>query len=334
MILKEAILEEEKNKVKEFLKSFDLILDEVDMSLYLEEDNNIIGTVSSYNYIIKCLAVSKDRNGENLASILVEGIINKLIFKKIYTYQVFTKPNYKEVFTSLGFKELVSTDDVCMLEKGINNINDAICDIKKRIINNYGDIGEKSDIASVVINANPITSGHVSLIESASKKHDLVLVFLLEEDKSLFSFKERFSMAYLSLERFDNVLLLPSTKYIISSLTFPSYFLHDERKVDKEQFIIDSLLFKNYFMKNLYIKKRYLGTELKEKMINYNNTLKEVLGDDAVIIERFSQDGNIISASNVRTLLESNNYTEAYTYIPKETLQIFKMLVKNKYGKC
>ena len=138
-----------------------------------------------------------------------------------------------------------------MLEGGITSINDKIKEIKNIINYRFGEINETSDIACIVMNANPITNGHVYLIEEASKNHKMVVLFIVEEDKSEFTFKERFSMAYLSTMRLGNVCVIPSSKYVVSQSTFPSYFLKNETEVSEQYSLIDALIFKEYFIKNL-----------------------------------------------------------------------------------
>ena len=173
---------------------------------------------------------------------------------------------------------------------------------------------------------------HVHLIEQASKNHKLVVLFVVEEDKSDFTFEERFSFAYLSTMRLGNVCVVPSSKYIVSSSTFPSYFLKDENEVTEQYSKIDALIFKEYFMKNLYIKKRYVGTETIQKMVYYNNVLKQILQEKLVIIERLSENEEVISASKVRTLLKQNKYDEALNYVPREIAFILRSVASSKYG--
>ena len=192
-------------------------------------------------------------------------------------------------------------------------------------------IDNNSDLAAIVINGNPITNGHMYLIEEASKLHKIVVLFVVEEDKSEFTFQERFSMAYLSTIRLGNVCVIPSSKYIVSSLTFPSYFL-DENEVQEQYSKVDALIFKNYFMKQLFIKKRYVGSESKSKMITYNQTLSEILAEQLVIVNRLSEDGEVISASKVRYLLKNNFIDEALKYVPKEVTLILRSIVYSKYG--
>ena len=100
MIIKEAILNEEINKVRDFLKKFSLKLDDnLDKTLYIEDDyGNIIGTISCDNYIIKDLAVDEGYQSENLASLLVNEMLNHFRLNNIYNYVVYTKPIYRYIF--------------------------------------------------------------------------------------------------------------------------------------------------------------------------------------------------------------------------------------------
>lgn len=333
MIIKEAYLQEEIEKVKTFLSKFSLKLDtDVTKTLYMEDNDEVVGTISCANYIIKDLAVDPTYQSENLAGKLVNEMIQYFALNKIYSYQVFTKPMYKQIFISLGFKEIVSTDKVIMLEGGTSSISEELDKIKKQLDMRFAVLDEKSDIAALVINGNPLTIGHVHLIETAASLHQMVVVFIVEENKSEFTFEERISMAYLATRRLSNVCVIPSTKYIVSSITFPTYFLKDGNEVNEEHAKVDALIFKNYFMKKLHIKKRYLGEEFNPKMQNYNKTLKEVLLDKVEIIPRYIEEGTVVSASTVRSLIKQNKLNEALAYIPKENALLFRSIVLAKYG--
>ena len=66
-MIKEAILNSEKEKVREFLLKFDLNYENsVDLTLYIEENDEIIGTVSKENYIIPPQTKGKKNELRNL----------------------------------------------------------------------------------------------------------------------------------------------------------------------------------------------------------------------------------------------------------------------------
>lgn len=320
MEIKTAMLKQEKNQVSNFLEKFDLRYDnEVDTTIYIEDNNQIIGTVSKSNHIIKCLAVDPSYQSENLASKLVTKIIELLQSENIFYYQVFTKPIYENLFKSMGFQLLAKTEKILAMEGGHPDIHTAIHNLKNQIRMQYGEDIFKTKIASIVMNANPFTNGHLHLIEQASKENDLVLVFILEEEKSLFSFKERFALAYSATRQYSNVMILPSTKYIISKDTFPNYFLKEVNIHAKEYAKIDVRIFKDYFMKELSIDNRYVGTETDPLMKIYNDTLKEELGEKLIVVERLKDTDEVISASIVRKLILNNEVEESLKYLPRGT---------------
>lgn len=333
MEIKEAILAEEKEQIGLFLASFDLSLDnDVDKTLYVEEDNRIIATISKADYIIKDMAILPNYQSENLSSFLLSRMLEIMNEQKIYSYQVFTKPQYEEIYHNFGFRTIVKTSRVLMLEGGVETINDVLAKMKSRLELQFSTISEKSDIGSVVINANPFTIGHQYLIEEIAKRHQIVIVFLVEENLSEFSFVERSSMAYLATKHLLNVLIFPSTKYIVSKLTFPTYFLKNSDEVNEETARVDALIYRDYFMKQLYIKKRYVGTETTEKMTKYNSILQEELKEKLVVLQRLSWKNKEVSASTVRRLLKEKRLSEALNLIPRENALILTGIAKERYG--
>lgn len=333
MEIKEAILNTEINKVKEFLASFNLRYEEnIDKTLYIEENDKIIATISKSKDIIKCLAISSSYQSENLSSVLVSKMLEKMREENIYSYMVFTKAIYENTFINLGFKKLVSTSNTVMLEGGIDSIDDAINKMKVKINAEFGPITSDVKVGAVVMNANPVTLGHQYLIESSVLENDLTLVFVVEEDDQFFNFESRYSLVYLTCKKYENVVVLPASKYIVSKNTFPTYFL-DKDVVDSELTLVDALIFKNYFMEKLNISKRYIGSEVKDKMNDYNNTLKTILGDSIVLKERITLDDTTISASHVRNLLKEGNVDEALNYIPRECHSIFRLISYGRFSK-
>ena len=83
----------------------------------------------------------------------------------------------------------------------------------------------RKKVGAIVMNCNPFTNGHKYLIETARNKVDVLLIFVLEEDKSYFSYKDRMTMVKLGTADMGNVYVVPSGKFMISALTFPEYFV-------------------------------------------------------------------------------------------------------------
>lgn len=321
MILKEAILDEEIKKVRNFLESIDLKYDDdIDYTIYIEDEENIVATISVSKYIIKSFGIRKDYQGLNIGNILISHIINYFNNKKIYYYQVYTKPENINIFLSLNFNHIASSKNVTLLECNNFSIIDTLNKIKSDL--NLAN----PDIASIVINANPTTNGHLYLINQVAKRHHHLIVLLVEEDKSVFNFSDRLFMLKEATKNISNVYIIPSTKYIISSLTFPTYFLKKDVDEVYEQAEIDAIIFKKYFMPILGIKKRYVGTETDIVTNKYNQKLKEMLGEDLIVIERIKYENSVISASHVRKLLQKNKLDEVANYVPVSTLEFLKSL--------
>lgn len=331
MIIKDAILESEKEQIKEFLAKAGLGYEQnIDRSIYVEDDGEIVGTASTAGCVIKCLAVLPDYRGENLAGVLVGEILKRLHAEGIYYYQVFTKPEYKAVFNNFGFTAIIETDKVAVLEGGDGNIDVAISKIKKQIFFNLGvDVdNQQGDIACIVLNGDPFTEGHLRLAEYALEQHRFLIVFVLEEEGSYFSFKERYALAYLALKPYQNVLVLPSTKYIVSRATFPGYFLKTVDETTRQYAEYDATLFKKYFIPQLGITARYIGSETVDYMTVYNETLKKVLGDMVQEVPRFTENGAVISAKTVRNLIKEGKTDDASAFIPNSTKSLFYALVE------
>ena len=332
MEIKEALLPRELNNIKTFLDKNDLLLDKlITKSFYIDVDDVIVGTISIYNNVIKCFAVDKEYRDENYGGLLISFVINYFYQNGINHYMVYTKLEYERMFKSLNFHEISRATKTILLEGGSPLINDFIKDLKRKIEYRFSiDMNNDNDISSIVVNCNPVTNGHIELIEKMAKEHRYVIVFILEEDLSLFTYKERMALLTISLVHLSNVLVVPSSEYIISSSTFPNYFLKDESLKNDEWSKIDALIFNDYFMKSLNIKYRYVGSEESGYMQRYNSTLKEVLGAKLIEVPRFKYEGDVISASSVRVLIKEGKVDEALKYIPNGAKTLFYSIAKNK----
>ncbi|WDU82327.1 GNAT family N-acetyltransferase [Caloramator sp. Dgby_cultured_2] len=191
----EIVLTNDLKRVKDFLKEFDLSLDDdVDLTLVAVEDDKIIGTCSAAKNIIKGFAVSRDYQSEGVASKLLTKIQNILFDKGIYETFIFTKPENKSIFEGLGYRFVEGNSDVVLLEGGAANVQKYVRDM---FLKSDLDDGEK---AALVMNCNPFTLGHKYLIEIAAKENERVVVFIVEENKSLFPFDVRLELVKKGVE--------------------------------------------------------------------------------------------------------------------------------------
>jgi [citrate (pro-3S)-lyase] ligase len=142
----------------------------------------------------------------------------------------------------------------------------------------------------------------------------------VEENESIFSFDVRFKLVKLATKHLKNVCIIPSTKYIISKATFPSYFLKDVNLHTQTFMDLDIRVFKTYFMETFHISKRYVGDEPLDPMTHlYNQTMKMILKDQLEIIPRLNFSDAVISASYVRKLAQQKDFDLIKKLVPQST---------------
>jgi [citrate (pro-3S)-lyase] ligase len=312
--------EKQRQEVYNFLENFGLILDsDVDYTVVLKDNSdNIKATCSKAKNIFKCFAISEDLRGENVTSSLISHLVDKLFEEGVFHSFIFTKPDKVKIFTSLNFKLLYKAEEAALLEYGIYDIN-------KNLNNIANEYNVNSNVAkgALVMNCNPFTNGHRYLIEEAAKSCEEILLFMVEEDKSLFPFRDRYEIVKKGVEDLKNVIVIPGGEYIISSATFPSYFLRKEDERMKAYQSIDCGIFGEYFCKKFNIIKRFVGQEPYCNVTNaYNQRLKEILPRydvELIEIERKGYNEEYISASKVRELIKTNQLEDVKNIVPEAT---------------
>ena len=55
-----------------------------------------------------------------------------------------------------------------------------------------------------------------------AKENENVIIFVVEEDKSVFPFKTRYKLIKEGTKDLKNVTVIPAGEYVISSATFPN----------------------------------------------------------------------------------------------------------------
>jgi [citrate (pro-3S)-lyase] ligase len=308
----------ERKQIEEFLKGFDLTLDnDVEYTVAAKNDDDIVGTCSYAGKVLKCFAVKEELQGEGIAAKLITHVTDILFEKGVNETFIFTKLNNKGTFMGLGYNEVYSTSGVVLLEGGMANISKYINSMfKKSSLGN----GKK---AGLVMNCNPFTLGHRYLIEKAAEENEEVVVFIVEEEKSLFPFRIRLELVKKGTQHLKNVHVIPGGNYIISSNTFPSYFLRQEDERLLEYIRLDAGIFGKYIAPVFNINRRYIGTEPYCGVTNsYNHALMEILPSYEVevrLVERIAFDGAAVSASRVRELIKSEKWGEIQKMVPRST---------------
>lgn len=318
MIDYRQVMKFEKKDVEKFLEGFDIKYErDVDYTIVALDGDKVVGTGSCAGRILKCFAIDPTYQGMGITNTIITRLLdhqyqvgNKHLF-------IFTKPKSIKIFTDFGFSIVEKTEDVALLDNKIEELNQLLKNIE-----------DQRESGAIVVNANPMTKGHLYLINEARKMTDLLHVFMVEEDESTFPYDFRYKIVKEELEKFDDVLVHPGNNYIISKNTFPTYFYKGEKTILKAYSELDSKIFGRYFARTLNIKKRFVGTEDKDLVTkNYNETMERILPDygiEVVEIPRASLDDEIISASKVRLFLKERKFEEAYKFLPEATIKALK----------
>ena len=286
-----------------------------------DEDYNVIATGSCFGNTLRCMAVSHEHQGEGLMNEIVSHLIQYEFERKIYHLFLYTKCNSAKFFGDLGFYEIARIDNqIVFMENRRTGFSDYLSELAKTKRD-----GEK--IAALVVNANPFTLGHQYLIERASRENDVLHLFIVSEDASLVPFEVRKKLVIEGTAHLKNIIYHDTGDYIISSATFPSYFQKDDSAVIESHANLDLSIFIR-IAKALGINSRYVGEEPKSLVTGiYNKIMSEKLpenGIKCVIIPRKKEeDGQVISASNVRQAIKDGNFERMRGLVPESTYKFF-----------
>lgn len=305
--------------LSEFLLERDVIYEDVDTSYIIRDAGEIIATVSVKKNLIKFFYIDDKYQGEGLAIELINSALEEIIAKGYRSYFVFTKAKNENIFTSLSMDLIEKTEDVVLLEGGFFKYADWIENIKTDL--------DKDEYNAIVMNANPLTLGHEYLVDKALENDRDLIIFVLEEDASYFSTRDRYEIVKKHYQDNKRVHVYKSGPYIISRATFPTYFLKKDTDRLKVYTELDAKIFARRIAKDLNIKKRYFGSEPIDKVSEkYNEMMKKILfeyGIESEFINRKKLDAQYISASKVREGLETD-FDSIRKYLSQDVYEYIK----------
>ena len=306
-----------RRQVEDFLGSNGLRLGEVDLYLaVLSEDGAILAGGGLQRDILKCLAVSAEARSLGLSVPLVSRLISVASERGCTNVKVFTKPENRALFESLGFKLLAEAPKAILLENG-------------RGLADYCAYLRAHQAPGVIImNANPFTLGHKYLA-------------------SRFSYAERLAMIRSGAGDWADVV--EGSDYQISAATFPTYFLKNLSDTAETQMRLDIDLFGRHIAPALGARVRFVGSEPVDPLTaRYNALMKELLpkyGVQLVEIPRLTVDSDCqadsstppaaslrmtkgttpelvkgpVTATSVRALLDEGRFKAASALTPEST---------------
>ena len=185
-----------------------------------DEDGALIAAGSCYQNTLRCLAVSSAHRGEGLMNQVVSHLLEKQMERGNVHVFLYTKAQNDRIFRDLGFTEIARVEGELVF---MENRRDGFARYLKKLEKTR----REGSSAAVVMNANPFTLGHRHLVERAAGENDTLHLFLLSEEAGPIPFAVRKRLVKEGVADLENVILHDSGPYIISSATFPSYFLRD-----------------------------------------------------------------------------------------------------------
>ena len=322
-----------RRQVEDFLGSNGLRLGEVDLYLaVLSEEGAILAGGGLQRDILKCLAVSAEARSLGLSVPLISRLISVASERGYTNVKVFTKPENRSVFESLGFKLLAEAPKAILMENGRGL--EEYCDYLR---------GHRA-FGVIVMNANPFTLGHRYLIEQSdfstqpvglgrndkasvipsdarrAESRNLVVI-PVKEDASRFPYSERLEMIRTGSGNMADVV--EGSDYQISAATFPTYFLKNLSDAAETQMRLDIDLFGRHIAPALGAHVRFVGTEPADPLTaRYNALMKELLpkyGVEVVEISRLTDLESPVTATRVRSLLDAGQFKAASALTPEST---------------
>lgn len=284
-----------------------------------DEDYQLVATGSTFGCTLRCFAVDCRHQGEGLLNQVVSHLMERQTERGIFHQFVYTKCESAKFFQSLGFYEIARVGgDLSFLE----NRRGGFSSFCKRLEQDR----RPGQSGAIVMNANPFTLGHLSLVEQAAKGCDTVHLFVLSEEASLVPFDVRWKLVTEGVAHLNNVICHPSGPYMISSATFPSYFLKDKQAVITGHARLDLALFGS-IAQALGVSVRYVGEEPRSMVTGlYNQIMAQELpkiGIQCVEVPRTRAGGQVISASTVRQAIHDGQLEEIRSQLPQTTWDFF-----------
>ena len=294
----------------------------LDYTCGIFDDNwNLIATGSCFHNTIRCLAVSGSHQGEGLLNQVLSHLVDIQMTRVNSHLFLYTKPGSAKFMTDLGFHEITRVPgSLVFMENrrgGFIRYCNSLCP----------KLSADQRIAGIVMNANPFTLGHLHLVERAAQENDAVHLFILSEESSPIPFSVRKMLVEQGVAHLKNVICHASGPYLISSATFPSYFLKDSDTAIRAQAELDLLIF-GKIAEVLNIQRRYVGQEHSSHVTAlYNETMLRKLpemGIDCIEIPRLTQGNTTISASTVRKAIHDERIDEIKSWVPASTYDFFR----------
>ncbi len=313
----------EREKLSAFLAEYALRCEpDLDTAYGIFDANeSLVGCGCAARSLLKCFAVSEELRGQNALGSLLSALIENRFQRGYFDLFVITRREKAQLFSSCGLRLLAETGTLAMLENRPDGPERYTAQVLSAL-----PLHEGKTVGAIVMNCNPFTLGHRALIEYAVTKVDLLCLFVVEENRSLFPTEVRFRLVKEGVKDLPNVHVFLSGPYMISGNTFPTYFLKAGEDAAALQCELDATLFARCLAPKLGISVRFVGSEpLDPTTACYNRALREILPPSGIALDELPRRelGEApISASRVRALLKKKGVCpEVLSLVPPVTAE-------------
>lgn len=288
----------------------------------VNESEELVACGCAAGSLLKCFAVKPELRGQNALGLLVSQLVQERFARGIYRLFIITRTKNLALFAHCGFTPVAETEALVLLENSADGPQRFTAPL-------FVPGDENKTIGCLVMNCNPFTLGHRALVEYAAGRCDAVHLFVVEEDRSVFSTPVRLRLVQEGTADLPNVRVHLSGPYMISASTFPTYFLKEGEDAAQLQNELDLTLFARQIAPPLHITKRFAGAEpLDPVTAAYNRAMGRLLpqyGIQFCEIPRAEQGDAPISASRVRALLQEKGVCrEVLSLVPETTARYLK----------
>ena len=307
-------------ELKAFLLGMGLTYDEgIEYTAAVRDGaDRLVAAASLQGNVIKCVAVDSAAQGEGLTATLLTAVRREALSRGRRHLFLYTKPENWAQFSALGFCEVARTDRVLLMEDKRRGFADWVESVRRQ--------EAEGVIGAVVMNCNPMTLGHLYLIEQAAERCGFLYLFVVSEDKSAVPAGDRRAIVETAVRRMPHVSVAGTDRYLISSATFPDYFLKDKASAGAVWTELDIAVFCS-LAERLGITRRFVGSEPFCQVTSaYNRAMAERLpqrGIELVELPRLERGGTAISATAVRELLQAGRWQEIRPLVPDATFDYF-----------
>jgi len=280
--------------------------------------DKIIAAASLQGSVIKCVAVDPSTQGEGLTATLITALRREALARGQRHLFLYTKPQNRAQFTALGFYEIARTGAVLLMEDKRTGFADWVEGVRRA--------EAAGVIGAVVMNCNPMTLGHRYLVEQAAARCDFLYLFVVSEDKSAVPAADRRAIVESAVGDMPRVAVAGTGRYLISSATFPDYFLKDKSQAGAVWTELDIAVFCR-LAGELGITRRFVGSEpFCPVTAAYNRAMAAALpgqGIKLVELPRLEQEGTAISATAVRELIRTGQWQAIRPLVPAASYAYF-----------